>query len=153
MRLVSVIALGIFAGKAFGADNDKVLKAQVAKTYATYAKAVLSNDIEGVMRILSPDVVWVEWNGKSMHVDEIRKYMAKWMGTIKPGSKMSFEIEKFKVDTPDKTEATVVLHFSTPGDKKKGGPKNEWHDTWVRSDGAWRNSIGEQIPWKPKQKN
>ena len=148
MRIAGILALTLVAGAAWSADSDVTLKKQVAKTYAAYSKAVLRKDINGVMKILTPDVVWILGNGKTQHVDEVRKGLIEWMNSIEPGTKMSFEIEKFNVDSPDKTEATVVLHITAPGPKRKEKFKNEWHDTWVRNNGAWQNSIGEQIVQK-----
>ena len=148
--MITTLLAIILAPQMYG-DRDRQIRDEVAQAYATYAKAVLGHDLDGTMNCLTSDVVWIRPNGKQSHRQEIRQELKAWEDSIKPGTKMNFTIEKFRVDSDEKAEAWVVLHYSEPGQtEKKGGPKDMWHDTWVKSHGRWQNSIGVQVPAKSK---
>ena len=128
-------------------DRDQKVRDEIQSTYDGYAHAVLTHDLDGTMDFLTPDIVWIYPNGKQEHSSEIRTHLKQWEDTIKPGTKMHFSIEKLKIDTDERLEAYVTLHYRTPAMISANKPEatSRWHDTWIKSHGSWRNVRGEQM--------
>ena len=129
---------------------EQKVKEELRDAYGNYARAVLKHDLEGTMRMLTPDIVWVFPDGRTQKRDEIRAGLEQWENSITKGSKLKFTIEKIKIISDDQVEAWVTLHFRSAEMIKAKTPENnsQWHDTWVKLRGDWKNSRGEQLVFK-----
>lgn len=123
---------------------DQQIREEIQSAYDGYARSVVHHDLNGTMGYLTPDIVWLYPNGKEQHGSEIRTGLKAWEDSIEPGTKLSFSIERLKVDSDDQVEAFVTLHTRLPDKDGAKRPEHDshWHDTWVKSHGRWLNSKG-----------
>lgn len=144
--MVTALATIALASQMYGDSSQKV-RDEIQSTYDGYARSVLKHDLDGTMGFLTPDIVWVYPNGKEQHSSEIKSGLKQWEDSIKDGTKMHFSIEKLVIDSDEKVEAFVTLHYSTPEMIAKKDPERQshWHDTWIKSHGSWKNVRGEQL--------
>jgi len=144
--MLTIAACLVLGSQMYG-DRDQKVRDDMQATYDGYARAVLAHDLDGTMAFLTPDIVWIYPNGRQQHSAEIRTELKQWEDSIKPGTKMHFSIERLKMDTDDRLEAYVTLHYRTPEMISANKPEatSKWHDTWIQSHGRWRNVRGEQL--------
>ncbi len=123
--------------------DDPVVRPQIERQYKSWASATITNNVDQVLAILTPDYTLQTFTGKvitrKMYEQSLRKRKAEnkpasayttRMKSIKVAGStanvVSEELSKSPAVDPITNEHQVLVHI------------HEYNDTWVRIAGVWR---------------
>ena len=123
-------------------SSDRPVRKTIQGQYARYRRAMIHRDVEGIMRLLSPDFRWHQLDGSSLDFQQTQQEMVNYVQPVKSMEGMTITLDKLEVT--DHTATAFVMEkltalIQTPNQKPKRTITTEkYREIWLETSDGWK---------------